>query len=80
MLGLRVVVVALALVLAVVLLANGSVLIGGLIGAIAVVRATMLLEWWRRRRQYRGRFPGSDRGPGRDARRNRDPWPAERRR
>lgn len=39
---------ALSGVLAVVLLATGSVLIGGIIGVMAVTRTVMLLQWQRR--------------------------------
>jgi Flp pilus assembly protein TadB len=49
---------ALSLVLAVVLLARGAVLIGGIIGVMAVTRTVMLLQWQRRSRERRERFAG----------------------
>ena len=45
MIGLRVVLVALGLALGLVLLSQGHVLVGGLITAMAVVRAVLLYGW-----------------------------------
>ncbi|HEV2310959.1 MAG TPA: hypothetical protein VGU73_10560 [Acidimicrobiia bacterium] len=55
-LWLRVALVVLSAALAVFLFSVGSVVGGTLIGALAVVRAAMLLEWTRRRREFRRRF------------------------
>lgn len=52
--------VGLSGLLAVALLANGSVLIGGIIGVMAIVRTVMLLRWHHReafRRQFTGNQP-----------------------
>jgi len=52
--AMRWVLVGLGLLLAVVLIATGSVLIGVIVGALAVTRLAMVLSWQRRRRQWRG--------------------------
>ena len=44
---------ALSAVLAVVLLASGAVLIGAIIGVMAVTRTVMMLQWQRRGRELR---------------------------
>jgi hypothetical protein len=44
---------ALSAVLAVVLLASGAVLIGAVIGVMAVTRTVMMLQWQRRGRELR---------------------------
>jgi Na+-driven multidrug efflux pump len=59
----RYVIVGLALVLAVVLILNGNLLIGGLVGAMAVMRAVMVTRIQQRRRQFRA--ARGDRGPDR---------------
>jgi hypothetical protein len=51
---LRWVMVGLGLLLAVVLIASGAVLIGVIIGALALTRVAMILSWQQRRRQRRG--------------------------
>jgi quinol-cytochrome oxidoreductase complex cytochrome b subunit len=51
---LRWVLVALGLLLAIVLISSGAILIGLVIGALAVTRAAIILNWQARRRQ-RGR-------------------------
>jgi hypothetical protein len=51
---LRWVLVALGLLLALVLISSGAILIGLIIGALAVTRAVIILDWQQRRRQ-RGR-------------------------
>jgi hypothetical protein len=61
MLWLRVLLVVLGFALAVFLFSVGSVVGGTIILALAVVRAAMLLEWARRRRQFQRRFTGRDR-------------------
>jgi hypothetical protein len=48
----------LSVLLAVVLIANGNVLIGGLIGVMAVVRITMFSKMSRRRAELRAQYPG----------------------
>jgi hypothetical protein len=53
----RWVLTGLALVLAVVLIARGSVLIGVLVAALAIVRTAMFVMWHRRvRERYPDRF------------------------
>jgi hypothetical protein len=47
MLRVRWVLVALSAVLAVALIANGAVVIGGIIAAMAIVRAVMITRWQR---------------------------------
>jgi hypothetical protein len=54
---LRVVMVALALTLSVVLIASGRVVIGALIGLLALARLAMFFMLMRRRREFRRRFP-----------------------
>jgi hypothetical protein len=49
---------ALSAVLAVVLLASGAVLIGAIIGVMAVTRTVMLLQWQRRGRELRQGYAG----------------------
>lgn len=49
---------ALMAALAIALIAKGSILIGALIGALAVVRTVMFVSWSRRRRERGERFPG----------------------
>jgi hypothetical protein len=65
---LRVVLIGLGFTLAVVLVASGSVIFGVIIGALAVVRAAVLIVWWRRRRDLvrrsRHRFDKPPGGPG----------------
>jgi hypothetical protein len=58
LLMLRVVLLVLAALLAAALIARGDVLIGVLIGAMAVVRALMFAGMHRRRRDFAKRFPG----------------------
>jgi hypothetical protein len=48
---LRWVLVALGLLLAIVLISSGAILIGLVIGALAVTRAAIILNWQARRRQ-----------------------------
>lgn len=48
---LRWVLVALGLLLALVLLSSGAILLGLVIGALAVTRAVIILNWQQRRRQ-----------------------------
>jgi O-antigen/teichoic acid export membrane protein len=54
---LRVALIGLGLTLAVLFVARGSVLIGVIIGALAVVRAVVLILWWRRRHDFARRSP-----------------------
>jgi hypothetical protein len=61
---LRWILVALAFVLGIVLLASGSTLIGGLVLAMAVVRAAVIVAWTQRRAQMRQRYRGRFGGPG----------------
>ena len=49
---------ALSAVLAVVLLASGAVLIGAIIGVMAVTRTVMMLQWQRRGREVRQGYAG----------------------
>jgi hypothetical protein len=64
---LRVALIGLGFTLAVLLVARGAVIFGVIVGALAVVRAAVLIVWWRRRDLVRrdprrfGRPPG---GPG----------------
>jgi len=51
--------VGLSGLLAVALLANGSVLIGGIIGVMAVFRTVMLLRWHHHREAFRRRSSGN---------------------
>ena len=55
-LWLRIALIVLSAALAVFLFSVGSVIGGTLIGALAVVRAAMLIEWTRRRREFRRRL------------------------
>ena len=48
---LRWVLVALGLLLAIVLVSSGALLLGLIIGALAVPRAAIILNWQQRRRQ-----------------------------
>ena len=57
--ALRWALVALGLVLAAVLISRGNVVIGVLVGAMAVLRGALFLQWHRRRQQFRRRFPGA---------------------
>jgi len=61
MLWLRVLLIVLSAALAVFLFSIGSIVGGVLVGALAVVRAAMLVEWARRRREFRRRVAGRDR-------------------
>ena len=54
----RWVLLGLSVLLAVVLIANGNVLIGGLIGVMAVVRITMFSKMSKRRAELRAQYPG----------------------
>ena len=54
---LRIVMVAIALTLSVVLIANGRVLICALVGLLALARLAMFFMMMRRRRDFRRRFP-----------------------
>ena len=53
----RVVLIGAGLTLAVVLVASGSVIIGVIIGALAVVRAAVLVVWWYHRHDFARRDP-----------------------
>jgi Flp pilus assembly protein TadB len=59
MLLLRVALLVLAGVLAAFLIARGTVAIGVLVGAMAVLRAVMLATMYRRRREFARRFPNA---------------------
>jgi hypothetical protein len=63
MLRMRWVLVGLSTVLAVALIASGAVLIGVIIGVMAVVRVVMIARWQRGgsplRQRYRGNPPGN---------------------
>ena len=59
MLALRVALLVLAGVLAAFLIARGTVVIGVLVGAMAVVRALLLVTMYRRRREFARRFPNA---------------------
>jgi Flp pilus assembly protein TadB len=59
MLALRVVLLVLAGLLAAFLIARGTVVIGALVGAMAVVRALMLAAMYRRLREFAQRFPNA---------------------
>jgi Flp pilus assembly protein TadB len=59
-LWLRLALIVLSVALAVFLFSVGSVIGGTLVAALAVVRATMLVEWTRRRRAFRRRFDTRD--------------------
>ena len=50
-------IVALSAVLAVVLIARGNVVVGGIIGALAVMRLLLFATVMRRRREFRRRLP-----------------------
>ena len=52
--------VGLSGLLAVVLLASGVVVIGGIIGVMAVVRTVMLFRWHRDREAFGRRFTGNE--------------------
>lgn len=52
MLRMRWVLVALSSVLAVALIASGAVVIGGIIAAMAIVRAVMITRWQRHQRPF----------------------------
>ncbi len=54
--GIRIVLIGLAAVLAVVLISRGNVLIGGLIGAMAIARAAMFASMQKRRSELRSRI------------------------
>jgi hypothetical protein len=53
MLGIRWILVGLSLALSIALIARGDVLIGGLLGALAVARMAMFLRIQQRREQFR---------------------------
>jgi hypothetical protein len=53
----RWVLVGFAAVFSVILTANGEVLIGALVGAMAILRIVMLLRWKQRRDEMRRRYP-----------------------
>ena len=55
MLGIRWVLVGLSLALSIALIARGDVLVGGLLGALAVVRMVMFSRMQQRRDQFRAR-------------------------
>ncbi len=59
MLLLRVALLVLAGLLAAFLIARGTVVIGVLVGAMAVLRALMLATMYRRRRAFARRFPNA---------------------
>jgi Flp pilus assembly protein TadB len=59
MLGLRIALLVLAGVLAAFLIARGTVVIGVLVGAMAVLRAVMLAAMYRRRQEFARRFPNA---------------------
>jgi hypothetical protein len=64
---LRVALIGLGFTLAVVLVARGAVIFGVIVGALAVVRAAVLIVWWRRRDMVRRdprRFGRPSGGPG----------------
>jgi hypothetical protein len=70
---LRFVIFGLALALAAVLIARGNVLIGGLIGALALTRIAMFFMFMHRRKEFRARMQqrreqGGGQGPGRPGR------------
>jgi hypothetical protein len=54
----RWVLVGISAVLAIVLIANGNVLIGALVGAMAIVRIVMFSNLQRRRAAWRGQYRG----------------------
>ena len=67
---LRFVIFGLALALAAVIIVRGNVLVGGLIGALALARIAMFFMWMRRRKEFRARMQqrreqGGGQGPGR---------------
>ena len=53
---LRLIIIAVTLVLGLVLLSRGSLVIGGLVTALAVLRIVMVIGMERRRRAFRARF------------------------
>ena len=53
---LRFVIVGLALALAAVLIARGNVLVGSLIGVLALARVGLFLMYMRRRKEFRARM------------------------
>ena len=55
---LRVFVVALGLLLAGVLIARGNVVIGVIVGVLALARLALFVTVLRRRKVFRNRFPG----------------------
>ena len=59
MLLLRVALLVLAGVLAAFLIARGTVVIGVLVGAMAVIRGLILATMYRRRREFARRFPNA---------------------
>jgi hypothetical protein len=64
MLRIRWVLVGLGGVLSIALVANGSVLIGALIGAMAITRAVMLVKWSRLGKQRQAAFAERARSAG----------------
>jgi hypothetical protein len=56
MLALRFVIIGLTALLGIFLLARGSVLIGGIILALAIARVAMAFMWMRRRNEFRARI------------------------
>jgi Flp pilus assembly protein TadB len=58
MIRMRWAITALGAVIAVVLILSGAVLIGVLLGAMAVMRAVMVYKVTQRRKELRARFPG----------------------
>ena len=60
----RWILVALTAAIALALILRGNVLIGGLLGAVAVTRAVLLTRMRRRREEFRRRFAERRNGPG----------------
>jgi hypothetical protein len=56
MLALRFVVIGLTVLLGAYLLARGSVVVGGIILALAIARIAMAFTWMRRRNEFRARM------------------------
>jgi hypothetical protein len=56
MLALRFVIIGLTLLLGLFLIARGSVVIGGIILALAIARVAMAFTWMRRRNEFRARM------------------------